>query len=133
ADAGSRFTQSDLDQVVAQLEREREQIERELGEAQKRRSDALRALEAAREQARQAKERGNAPPGETERALELVSLREAQLEAADTGTRVLRLMLEGGNVERTMWEVRFAAYDSRSVKTLSDSERRLGAFTRRLD
>ena len=42
-------------------------------------------------------------------------------------------MLEGASMERTMWEMRFAAYDSRSVETLRDSERRLAAFTRRLD
>jgi small-conductance mechanosensitive channel len=42
-------------------------------------------------------------------------------------------MLEGLSVERTMWELRFAAYDSRNVETLRESERRLGVFTHRLD
>jgi small-conductance mechanosensitive channel len=41
-------------------------------------------------------------------------------------------MLEGANTERTMWELRFAAHDSPSVNTLSESARRLKAFSRRL-
>ena len=77
-----------------------------------------------------------ARPGDSaaaSRAAELVSARETQLDTADTATYVLRLMLEGANIERTMWELRFAAYDSRSVETLRESERRLETFTRRLD
>lgn len=56
----------------------------------------------------------------------------AQLEAAATAIRVLRLMLEAGNMERAMWEMRFAAYETRSVDTLRQSGRRLRDITRRL-
>lgn len=52
---------------------------------------------------------------------------------ADTATRVLRLLLEGGNLERSMWEMRFAASNSRKVETLRESSRRLRAVTGRVD
>lgn len=133
ADAGARFTQADLDKVTSQIERERQQLEHELAEAQTRRDAAARALEAAREEQRLAQGGPDASPAAKSRVLELVAAREAQLEAAETATSVLRLLLEGGNLERTMWEMRFAAYDSRSVETLRESGRRLDAFRHRLD
>lgn len=133
ADAGAKFTQADLDQVTVELERGRVQLERELAEAQTRRNAAVRALETVREEMRLAKDRPDSPPAAALRAQELILAREAQLEAADTATRVLRLMLEGGNMERAMWEMRFAAYDSRSVETLRESGRRLEGVIRRLN
>jgi small-conductance mechanosensitive channel len=133
ADTGAKFTQADLDKVTSQIERECQQLERELAEAQARRDAATRALEAAREEQRQMQSGPNASPAAKSRALELVAAREAQLDAAETATSVLRLLLEGGNLERTMWEMRLAAYDSRSVETLRESGRRLDTFTHRLD
>jgi small-conductance mechanosensitive channel len=133
ADAGAKFTQTDLDQVKAQIDREREQLERELAETQTRRVVLVQALDAAREELRLAKARPDSPAATMARASELISAREAQLEAVDTGTRVLRLMLEGGNMERAMWELRFAAYDTRSVETLRDSRHRLEVVARRLN
>ncbi len=43
------------------------------------------------------------------------------------------MMLDIGSVERAMWELRYAAYDSQNVKTLAESERRLEAFVRRFE
>lgn len=57
--------------------------------------------------------------------------RQAQLETAQAAVRVLRLLLESDNVERTMWEMRFAAYNSHTVSALNESRRRLGTFARR--
>ena len=128
AEAAAKFNQADLDQVTRQIEQQRQQLERELAETDSRRSAALRALEAARESLR------TAPGGAAaSRVAELVSVREAQLDAADIATYVLRLMLESANVERTMWELRYAAYDSRNESTLRESGRRLSDFARRLD
>jgi potassium-dependent mechanosensitive channel len=132
ADAGAMFTQADLDKVTSQIENEREQLERELGETEHRRLAAVHALEAARDELRVMLGRPEAGPA-TSRVMELVSVRQAQLDTIDTATSVLRLMLEGANVERTMWEMRFAAYDSRSAETLLESGRRLGGFSRRLN
>jgi small-conductance mechanosensitive channel len=133
ADTGAKFTQADLDKVTSQIERECQQLERELAEAQARRDAATRALEAAREEQRQMQGGPEASPAAKSRALELVAAREAQLDAAETATSVLRLLLEGGNLERAMWEMRLAAFDSRSVETLRESGRRLDTFTHRLD
>lgn len=125
ADAGAKFTQGDLDKVIAQLEQHGEQLERELAAAQSRRPVALRALESAREELSR---RPAAPL-----ALETVSAREAQLAAVDTAVQSLRMLLEGVNVERTAWELRFAAHDTRSVDALRESRRRLDTLTHRLD
>lgn len=133
ANAGTAFTQADVDQATNQIERERGQLERELAEAQARRRAALQAYESARGELRQAQERTETPAEALARAEELVSLRQAQLEAVDSSARVLRLMLEGTNIELAMWQYRFAAYDSRRVADLRDSARRIEAFTRRLD
>jgi potassium-dependent mechanosensitive channel len=132
ADAGAKFTQADLEKLSSQIEAQRGQLERELGEIQNRRVSAIGALEVAREALRVTPGRPEGSPA-TSRAMELVSVRESQLDAIETATSVLRLMLEGANIERTMWEMRFAAFDSRSAETLLESERRLGAFSRRLD
>jgi potassium-dependent mechanosensitive channel len=129
ADTDARFTQADLDKVTARIESNHQQLERELTEAQSRSSAALQALETARE----ALLRPQVSPAATAHAAEEVAAREAQLEAAQAAIRILRLMLEIENVERTMWEMRYAAYDSRSVETLRESEHRLEAFTRRFD
>ena len=129
ADANARFTQADLDKVTARIESDRQQLERELSAALARSSTALQALDTARERL------GSAQTGPAARAHaeEEVATRAAQLEAAQAAIRMLRLILEIDNAERTMWEMRYTAYDSRSVATLGESERRLEAFTRRLD
>ena len=133
ADAGAKFTQADLDQVLARVENNRQQLERELAETQARSNTALQALEAARDELRRIQARSDAGPAATARAMEALAAREAQWETVQAAIRMLRLMLESESVERTMWEMRFASHDSRSVETLTESERRLEAFTRRMD
>jgi small-conductance mechanosensitive channel len=132
ADAGASFTHADLDQTIARVEREARELEREFATAQARRTNALTALERAREASRLAQGRPDAG-SEAARAAEMVAVREAQLDAADTSTRVLRLMLEGGNIERTMWELRFATYGSRNAGALREAQRHLASFISRLD
>jgi small-conductance mechanosensitive channel len=133
AEAGASFTQADLDQVTTRIETERQQLEGELAEVQTRHAAALEGLKVARADFQSRNERSDATPSDRARAAETVLVRETQLETADVATRVLRLMLEGRNVERTIWEMRFAAYGSHSAGILSDSERRLETLTRRLD
>jgi potassium-dependent mechanosensitive channel len=133
AQAGATFTQADLDQVTARIESDCQALERELTAAQAHWRTALQALEVAREELRGTQALSDADAAATARATEGVAAREAQLETAQAAIRMLRFMLESENVERAMWEMRFAAYDSRSVETLVESERRLETFTRRLD
>ncbi len=131
AGAATTFTQADLDQVTGQIDGRREQLERELAETQARQIAAKEALDRAREASREAQ---SLPSGgaAASQALELVSTREAQLDAADTAIQVLRVLLEGASTERSMWEMRFAAHANPSLDTLRASERRLETFTRRL-
>ena len=119
--------------MTDRIERDRQQLERELAEVRAGSSTALQALDAAREELRRTQTRPDAGPAATARAAERVAGREAQVEAAHAAIRRLRLMLEIEHVERTMWELRFAAYDSRRVDTLRASHRRLEIFTRRLE
>lgn len=133
ADASASFTQADLDQATARIEADRQQLERELTAVQARWSRARTAWEAAREVLRQTQLRPEAGPAAIARAAEAVAAGEAQWETAQAAVRMLRLMLESDNVERTMWEMRFAVHRSRSVERLGESERRLEAFTRRLN
>ncbi|MHC1764505.1 MAG: mechanosensitive ion channel domain-containing protein [Verrucomicrobiia bacterium] len=132
AQAGAQFTQADLESVISQIERQREQLESELAEAQPRRASALQALATAQEQRRL--RQGREEDGvEASDVMEAVRTREAQLDAADTTISLLRLMLEAASVERAMWEMRFAVHDTRSAATLRESERRLAASARRVD
>jgi potassium efflux system protein len=133
ADAGAQFTQADLDKVTALLDRERLQLEGELAEAQTRRDAAARALESARQDLRLAQDNPAATPAARAPGVELVATREAQMITMETAISILRKLLEGGSIERAMWEVRFSAYKSRSVETLRESERRLRGFTHRLE
>jgi small-conductance mechanosensitive channel len=132
ADADTRFTQADLDEVTARIESDRVQLEQDLAATKTRLATAQQAADAAREELRQAQARK-----ETDAILaglsEALATREAQLETAQTASRILRFMLESESTERAMWEMRFAAYDSDRVETLRESERRLKIFTRRLN
>lgn len=130
AEAGDAFTEADLGKVYRQAEQLRLQLEQELAQAEVERAAALDALAAARAEA----ERGEGgQTGEGALAAGWLAAREAQLDAADAAIQALRLMLEGVGVERTMWEMRFAASNSRSLDVLRDSERRLRAYTDRLN
>jgi potassium-dependent mechanosensitive channel len=133
ADADATFTQADLDTVTGRIQSECHQLERELAQAESRSKTAWEAVESSRRELGLSKARSEASPGATARATEELAAREAQLETSQMGIRILRLMLEIENVERSMWEMRFAAYHSRSVGGLRESERRLKAFTRRAD
>ena len=133
ADAGTKFTEADLEKIVARLETERRQLEEELTAAETRQRMAVRALEASRQELRGLQDQSATNPSATARATELVELRRTQLETADTSAKVLRLMLESGNTERTMWELRYAAYDTRSAGVLRQSEQRLAIMARRVE
>jgi small-conductance mechanosensitive channel len=131
AEAGATFTQADLDQITGRIDRERQELNRDLAAALAQREKVLQALDTARQESALARERPDSPEAAAH-AEALHAAREAQLETDDITIRGLRLMLEGTNVERILWELRFAGYDSRSLSTLAEAERRLRGFARRL-
>jgi potassium-dependent mechanosensitive channel len=132
AQAGARFTQADLDTVLTRLESERRQLESELAEVHTRHQATLRALDDAREELRRNQDQPGTSPTATARAKALVELRGTELETTDAAVKLLRLMLEAGNTERSMWEMRYAVYDSHSAKALSESASRLAEVGRRI-
>ena len=125
ADANVQFTQADLDQVTARLEKDGRQLEVELAAVLERSRATQTNLEVARNELRAARGRAETLPTDLEQGAEKVSLRETQLENLQAITRMLRFMLESENVERAMWELRFAAHGTRSAEVLNDAERRL--------
>lgn len=131
ASAGTAFTQVDMQKVAARIEYEQSALERELANAETRRLVALQALDTARDEWTKTQSDTNATV--RVRSAEQVEVRRAQLETADTAVNVLRFMLEASNVERTIWEVRFATYASKDVSTIRQTERRLNDFGRRVD
>lgn len=126
ADADARFTQADLDVVLSRIESDCVQLELDITAVGAHRETALKALEAARAEL----SRAGADAVARLRATEVVATRQMQLETGQAAIRMLRLLLESESVERAMWEMRFAAHGSRSVATLSESERRLENFNR---
>jgi small-conductance mechanosensitive channel len=133
ANAGAIFTESDMEKVAARLEREQRQLEGELAEAESRRRPAAQALESDQEEWRRIRAQPGADPLVSARAAEQVEVRRTQLETADTAATLLRFMLEAGNVERAIWEMRFASYRSRNVEALGQTARRLEQFGRRVE
>jgi potassium-dependent mechanosensitive channel len=132
ANADVRFSQDDLDKVLASLEKDRVRLQDDLAEAEKRHGAALAALEAARQSLRDSQGRSGSSANPDARASELVSVRTAQWDTAVTAVRVLRLRLEAASIERSLWELRFAAYGSRQVETLRQSQRRLETLSKRV-
>ncbi len=133
AQADAAFTQADLDSVTSRIQSESHQLEDELGDAESRAASALQALHTARTEFRNLQSASDSDAGRRTKAAEQLSAREAQLETAQMSVRILRLMLEIGSVERSMWETRFAGYRNRSAGGLRESERRLGLLMRRAD
>ena len=133
ANAGAIFMESDMEKVAARLNGEQRQLEGELADAESRRRAAAQALESDEEEWRRIRARPGADVSVSVRAAEQVEVRRTQLETADTAATVLRFMLEAGNVERAIWEMRFASYRSRNVEALGEAAGRLEHFGRRVE
>ncbi len=133
ASAGAAFTDADMQKVNARLGSEQRELERDLAEAEARHTTAAQSLEAARDELHQVQSRSEADPLLTVRAAEQFELRRAQLETVDTAATAFRFMLQAGSLERAIWEVRYAAYHSRSVETIGQMKRQLEQFGRRVE
>ena len=132
AEAGVTFTQADLDKALGRIEAEGRQLERELTNAEAQREAARRGFDAVRQELARlpGSPDGGAPA--LARTSELVDLRRIELETADSSVTVLRVLVEAGNIERLLWEQRYAAYRSHNVETLRQAERGLEGFKRRV-
>jgi small-conductance mechanosensitive channel len=133
ANADATFSDADMAKVLARIDGEQRQLESELSETVRRRRAAAQALDAANEELRQIQSQTNATVAALAWAGELVEVRRAQLETADTAIAAMRFMLQAGAIARTMWEVRFASYRSSSAATIRQTESRLEQFRRRVE
>ena len=133
AQGGALFTEADLAKIVDRLEAERKVLEEELSEAESQQKRASAALETARAESRRVQDQVSANAASVTRAAEQVELRQTQLETADTAVKVYRFLLDAGNTERSMWEMRLAAHESRSADVLRASRARLVLLTRRVN
>jgi small-conductance mechanosensitive channel len=133
ANAGATFTDADMEKVNERLAAEQRQWEGELTEAESRQRAASQELVTAQEELRQTQ----AKPGEDAAlivlATEKFELRRAQSETADTMVNSLRFLLQVSTVERTIWDLRFASYQSSSVETIRQTKTRLGQLSGRVE
>lgn len=127
------FTDADLSKVLARVDARQRQLEGELSEAETRRRNAARSMDAAIEELGRAQSQTTPTQSVITLATERVDVRRAQLETADTALAALRFMLQAGVIERTMWDVRFASYRSSSAETIRHAESRLDHFRRRVE
>lgn len=128
---GATLTDADLVTVNARLDTQLHALERELAEAKTRQSSAAEALDLARQELRRAQP-GPDSASSTARTTEHFELRRTQLEAANTTVNSLRFMLQAATLERTIWEVRYAAYKTPDVETIRQSRGRLEEFIGRV-
>ncbi len=133
ANAGATFSDADMATVNSRFDSEQRQLERELTEAENRRTTTALAFDAARESLRQIQGQPGVSPTVITRASEEFEARRAQLETADAAINALRFMLQAGTIGRTIWEMRFASYHSRSVETIRQTRRKLEQFDRRVE
>jgi small-conductance mechanosensitive channel len=123
-----RFTQSDFDKAVSNLNAESTRLEAEFQAASIDLENRKRELAVAREEyARKVQE-----PLQTEAASEslrrlqaVVDLRNAQVQTGSEVISGLRQLLEGVGIERQVWQMRFAVFEARNVEELQKVYRKL--------
>ncbi len=127
-----RFSQADLDKVLAGLESNRCQFDTEYQAAKLGSQAAQRALEAAREDLRQALSALPVPgtnataPADRVAALEqLVGVRTVQAETASHRLNLTRQLLDLAAYERALWQTRFTTFGSTDPVALRQGYRRL--------
>jgi len=133
AGAKAKFSHGDLIQVTERIEQQRKALREELGQVRVRREAAREALESAQNKMRGIKRQPAAGPNAVKRIAETVSAHEVRWGAVETSLQILRLLLECTDVERTAWEIRYAAYGSQRIASLREAERRLSSSKNRLD
>jgi small-conductance mechanosensitive channel len=127
-----RFSQADLDKVLAGLESNRCQLDTEYQAAKLGSQAAQRAREAAREDLRQAwsgapvRGTNNIAPADRVAALEqLVGVRTVQAETASHRLNLARQLLDLAAYERALWQTRFTTFGSTDPTALRQGYRRL--------
>lgn len=126
-----RFSETDMEQVIAKLEVEQRQIKQEIIEAQTDSDRRHRELSSIQGELRPAVEtstgtgvvsvRGPA----VERLQALAELRTAQVETSLQKLALLRHLADAIINERGIWQMRFALFDSQDLAKLKDGYERI--------
>ncbi len=131
-----RFSQADLDHVLAGLEVARRAVDKELADAESDFAERQRALSAAREELRRALQKPAEDPvrqsGEIARLQALVELSGVQVETGTQRLTVLRRLAEGIIGERSLWQARFATFHTERLAEIREGYRRLEKMDRLL-
>ena len=129
ATSSVRFSKNDLDSVISVLDIEQNYVKSEAGNAEADYPKQQKALEEAREELKlairnAAENKGADKSGDRGKIIQLqefVELRGAQAETSAKRLEVLRMISDGINMERGIWEMRFASYGVKDFKKLQES------------
>lgn len=131
-----RFSQADLDHVLADLEAARRVIDKELADAERDFGVWQQGLSAVREELRLALQKMAEAPavqsGEIARLQALVELSGAQVETCSQRLTVLRRLAEGIIGERSLWQARFATFHTERLSEIRQGYGRLEKIDRLL-
>ena len=134
-----RFSQADLDQVLASSDAEQREVEREMPEAEREFESQQRDLTAAREELRNALQTSagteaiqNGQDPHVRQLQALVELRAARVETSAQRLVVLRLLAEKTLTEHSLWQMRFAAFQEQDLARLREGYQRLERLWRLL-
>jgi chromosome segregation ATPase len=120
-----RFSQVDLDQVQSRLNADTREVEKELSEAERTLQQRQEQLTEAREQLAKAKA-AEVEPAAPSSALEMsrlqffLGLRDAQAETTAQHVVMLRNLAEADVLERNLWRMRFAAFQTKDLEELRE-------------
>ena len=127
-----RFSQSDLDQALGNLDTERQQLATELQAAEADDERRQHALATAREDLQKLLSTpGTAAADAPERAAKIrglqdqVQLRTAEADTSSQRLAGLRQLLEIAIQERGLWQLRFETFDAHELDKLQEGYRRL--------
>ncbi len=134
------FSKEDLDKVVSVLNIEQEHVKIESGIAESDYPKQHKALEQAREELKLAiqntgENKGLGAAGNKEKIAQLQKLVELRGTQSETGTKrieILRMISDGINMEKGIWEMRFATYGVKDFKKLQESYLKLEVNSERV-
>ncbi len=131
-----RFSQTDLDRLLATFDAERYELEADLQKAESENQHQQESLAAARDdlqKALQTDARGTPVPADRAARLkelqEILELRTVQAETSAQRLTVLRQLLEVLLYQRGMWQLRFEVFGKQDLVKLHRAYQRLGFLT----
>jgi len=140
ATSSACFSKDDLDRIVSVLNIEQNHVKNEACDAEADYPKQQKGLEEAREEIklaiRNAADGKGADASKNKEKIaqlqELVELHAAQVETSAKRLEVLRMISDGINMERGIWEMRFSSYGVKDFKKLQESYNKFEVFSERI-